>query len=352
MSRNFNKMHTSNLQCLLINKGGIFMQKIRDKVLSLLSHNFSSEQLKMIDLAVAEALKGKKIEEEETLPAVINGGIPEVMEYLARKKSKGLTMGTIEQYRQVLTAFMRATQKKLDDIKDWDIIRFLDQYESYRGVGKRRKDSMRVILNGFFRYMTDCGRLKANPMATIEAIKFKKKVRQPLSDIEFERLRRACITPKERALVEFLFATGCRVSEVVNVNRSDIDYFEQTLKVTGKGNKERFVYINAAAVVALDEYFVSRTDSEEALFVSDRKPNQRLKKNAIEKIIRQIGERASINRRVFPHLLRHTAATHLHQHGMPLEELQKILGHESADTTRIYAKDDPAMIHNSYRRAS
>lgn len=328
------------------------MQKIRDRILSLLSCNFNAEQLQMIDLAVAEALKGMKVEPEETLPAVINGGMAEVMEYLARKKSKGLSSGTLEQYRQVLTAFMQATQKKIDDIQDWDILKFLDQYENYRGIGKRRKDSMRVILNGFFRYMTDCGRIKLNPMSTIEAIKFKKKVRQPLTPLEFERVRRACETPKEKAIIEFLFATGCRVSEVVNLNRDDIDYFDQKIKVTGKGDKERYVFINAPAIVAIDEYFKSRNDKNEALFVSDRKPHQRLKKNAIEKIVKQIGERSGIGRKIFPHLIRHTTATYLYQHGMRLEDLQIFLGHESADTTRIYAKDDPNITKHAYMMAA
>lgn len=328
------------------------MHNIRDQILAELSPNFSAEQLQMIDIAVAKALKGKRITEEETIPATTNSGMPEVKEYLARKKSKGLTLGTLEQYRQVLTAFMAATQKNISDIQDWDVLRFLDQYESYRGVGRRRKDSMRVILNGFFRYMADSGRVKINPMATIEAIKFRKKVRQPLSPVEFERLRRACVSLKERALVEFLFATGCRVSEVVTLNREDINYYDRTIKVTGKGNKERYVYINAAAVVALDEYFKGREDSNEALFVSDRKPHQRIQKNAIEKIIHQIGERAGIGRRVFPHLIRHTTATHLYQHGMRLEDLQILLGHEKADTTRIYAKDDPSITRHAYMMAA
>lgn len=328
------------------------MQEIRDKIMAALGPNFTAEQLTMVDRAVAEALKGYKVEKEETLPAPRNGTMPEVFEFLARKKSKGLKQGTLQQYEQVLKAFCITTQKAIGDIKDWDILSFLDQYESYRGIGKRRKDGMRVILNGFFRYMADSGRVRVNPMATVEAIKFRKKVRQPLSAVEFERLRRACKTHKERALVEFFFATGCRVSEVVSLNRGDIDYYNKKIKVIGKGDKERYVFINAAATVALDYYFRSRTDNKEALFVSDRKPNQRLKKNAIEKIIRRIGERAGIGRRVYPHLIRHTTATHLYQHGMRLEDLQVLLGHESADTTRIYAKDDPTITQHAYMMAA
>lgn len=139
------------------------MQNIRDAILSELAPNFSAEQLQMIDMAVAKALKGKRIIEEETTPAVTNSGMPEVREYLARKKSKGLTPGTLEQYKQVLTAFMVTTQKNISDIQDWDVLRFLDQYESYRRVGRRRKDSMRVILNGFFRYMADSGHVSIIP---------------------------------------------------------------------------------------------------------------------------------------------------------------------------------------------
>lgn len=328
------------------------VQEIRDKILSLLGPNFNGEQLAMIDKAVAESLKGYRVVPEETLPEIRHTALPEVGEFLARKKSKGLSAGSLEQYQQVLKAFCVMTPKAINDIKDWDVLKFLDWYESCRGIGRRRKDTMRVILNGFFRYMADSGKVTNNPMATIEPIKFKKKVRQPLSSIEFEKLRRACKSNKERAIVEFLFATGCRVSEVVNLTRDDIDYFSQTIKVTGKGDKERYVYINAPAIVALDEYFKERTDNSPEIFVSDRRPHMGLKKNAIEKIIRIIGERAGLSRRVFPHLIRHTMASHLYNHGMRLEDLQVLLGHESADTTRIYAKDDPALTKHAYMMAA
>lgn len=156
------------------------MQEIRDKILALLSPNFSGEQLAMIDKAVAESLKGYKVEPEETRPAVRETALPEVAEFLARKKSKGLTKGTLSQYQQVLKAFCVMTPKAIQDIKDWDVIKFLDWYESCRGIGRRRKDSMRIILNGFFSTLSDTGRIPTNPSAMIEPIKYRKKVRQPL----------------------------------------------------------------------------------------------------------------------------------------------------------------------------
>ncbi len=324
------------------------VNEIRDKVLAILSVNFSADQLAMVDSAVVESLQDYKIEREETLPAVSIGPEREVVEFLARKKSKGLKEGTLVQYTHVLRAFCLCVRKPIHEITEWDVIKFLDDYERYRGVGKRRKDSMRVILNGFFRYMADSGRVSVNPMLTIEPIKYRKNVRNPLSGIELERLRRVCQTPKERALVDFFFATGCRVSEVVGIRKDDIDYLNRRVKVTGKGDKERYVFLNDAAILSLDEYFKSRDDRREAVFVSDRRPHQPLKKNAIERIFRILGERAGITRNVFPHLIRHTTATYLYRHGMRLEVLSVVLGHDSPDTTKIYAKDDPALVQNAY----
>lgn len=327
-------------------------RKLRDKILAILGPAFDADQLAMIDLAVCEALQDYKIEVKETLPAVATGPEKEAAEFLARKRSKGLKRSTLIQYEHVLRAFCSFVRKPIGDITDWDVLRFLDVYESSRRIGKRRKDGMRVVLNGFFRYMTDSGRVRINPMATIEPIKYRKKVRQPLTAVEFEKLRRACNTLKERALVEFFFATGCRVSEVVELSKSDIDYYNRRIKVLGKGDKERYVFFNAACTVALDEYFRSRTDCQDAIFVSDRRPYQPIKKNAIERVFRILGERAGIGRHVFPHLIRHTTATHLYQHGMRLEDLQVFLGHECADTTRIYAKDDPILTQHAYMMAA
>lgn len=275
----------------------------------------------------------------------------EISHYLLRKRAKGLKPGSIEQYSIVLNSFNSYIKTPLFSITDWDVLSFLDHYEQTRHISKRRKEDMRIILNGFFRYETDMGNVQKNPMTTIDAIKYKKTTRTPLTDIELELLRNACLTPRDKALLEFLFATGCRVSEVVQLNKRDINYTTRSVKVLGKGDKERFVFLNAASIVALENYLSSRTDTEEALFVTSRKPIHRLSKAAIEKSIHNLGERANLDRRVYPHLIRHTTATYLLNHGMNLEEVQLILGHESVDTTRIYAKSDTTLLMNSYKRS-
>ena len=325
------------------------MQNFRDKVLGILAQNLTAEQLQMVDKAILEAEKEFSISKRETLPAVTTDGmVVDIQDYLIRKKVKGLKHGTLQQYKQGLMAFNTVTQKPLSDIQDIDIIVFLEQYEKYRGIGANRKDSLRRILLTFFTYMANCGRILKNPMLAIDAIKVPKRTRQPLTGMELRRIRKACKTPREEALVEFLLATGCRVSEVARLNKADIDFDNRRIKVFGKGDKERWVFLNITAIGALYDYFSSREDMNEALFVSDRRPHQRLGKNAIEKIIKQLGERAGLRRNIFPHLFRHTMATNLYNHGMRIEDLQIILGHECADTTRIYAKYDPLLIQQSY----
>ncbi len=328
------------------------MQELRDKILTLLAPNFTQEQLTMIDMAVLEAASDYDIKPKETLPELRHNFWEEIRRYLKRKESAGLKEGTLTQYRQVLRDFCLATPKIIQDVNEWDIRKFLDNYQRLRGIGNRRKDSMRIKLNGFFRYMSDAGIISSNPMATVEPIRYKKNIRRPLTPDEYERFKKNCRTQRERALVAFIYATGCRVSEVEAANKDDIDYESRSVLVVGKGDKERFVYIDPAAAIELDDYFKQRTDFNPALFVSDRYPHERLSVSAIQKIIKEIGKRAGINRRVFPHLIRHTMATHRLNKKMPLEVLQTLLGHESADTTRIYAKDNPRRIQLEYMMTS
>lgn len=324
---------------------------VRDSIMRHLKmQEFTAEQLRLIDKAMMQVLAGYDITPAETHLTTIENCVSEIMQYLVRKRAKGLKDKTLEQYALTLKYFAIYTPKKIGDITEWDILRFLDNYEKDRKISKSQKDHMRVILNGFFRYEADCGNIKINPMATIRPIKYTKIEREPLTEMELEKMRYACSKPKERALLEFFFSTACRVSEVVNVDIEDINFTDRTLKVLGKGDKERIVCLSASAVLALEKYLETRKDDTPALFVSDKKPYQRLKKESLEKIIRIIGERADLGRRTFPHLIRHTTATYLLRHGMPLEQVQDYLGYENINTTRIYAKTDREGMISSFKK--
>ena len=184
----------------------------------------------------------------------------------------------------------------------------------------------------------------------IEGLSYESKPRGPLTGIELELVRDACRTYREKAIIEVFYSTGCRVSEMVNLSKSDVDFVKGEVKLFGKGAKHRISYINARAEVSLKKYLFSRRDENPALFVSDRNPNDRLKKTAIEKVVREIGERSGIGRRVFPHLIRHTTATDALERGMNIAEVQKILGHEKMDTTMIYTKVCQESVKHDHRR--
>ena len=325
--------------------------EIRNTVLITLRSNFTTEQLQMIDMAVAKALVGYKIEKEETLPAVVGSEIPvQIKEFLIRKELKGCSKGTYAQYEYILTDFAMRLQKNMCEVKDTDILAYLDYRINVCGVSPRTASGNRLILSSFFTYMHDTGKMQYNPMKTVDPIKYQAKVREPLNDIELERARNSCETLREKALFEVLYSTGARVSEVAELNYTDIDTISRTAIITGKGNQQRHIFFNAKALIAIENYLKTRTDDNPALFVGELSPRKRLSKGSIEAIIRKIGLRSGINRPLFPHLLRHTFATDMLTHGAKIDEVSEMLGHKKLETTKIYAKTSKMSLKEAHRK--
>ena len=205
-------------------------------------------------------------------------------------------------------------------------------------------------LRAFFGWLHIEEKIKKNPMAKIKSLKLDKKgARQALTVEELERLRDACQGYREKALVEFLVSSGCRLSEVAQLNVSDLDLIGRTVRVTGKGDKDRQVYFSVRARLMVQEYMVSRKGGT-GLFVSSKSPYEPLKPRAIQRIIRAISERAGLEKHVHPHLLRHTFATHALNGGMDVTVIQKLLGHEDVSTTQIYAEMSDETIKHQYNK--
>lgn len=327
------------------------MNDIRNKVLLQLENNFTVEQLQMIDLAVAKSMCGYKIEPEETLPAVINEQIPaDIKEFIVRKELRGCSDETTKLYLHVLMKFFYVVRKDLRGVKDVDILSFLDRRIHVDGVSLATAEANRLVLSSFFTFMHETGKISCNPSRTVDPIKREATVRTPLDDMELERVRNACRTPREKAMLEVLYSTGARVSEVAKLNIADIDVKNRYAIVLGKGKKERYIYFNAKALIAIDEYLKTRTDNTPALFVRSRAPFDRLGKGTIEADIKRIGERAGIGRNIFPHLLRHTFATDMLYRGAELDEVSELLGHAKLETTKIYAKTSNEKMKLTHRR--
>lgn len=323
--------------------------EIRNKALVLLENKFTTEQLQEIDLAIAKALCGYKVEKEETLPATTSYDIPiEVREFIARKRLKGCSGATIVSYEDLLKNFVGWCKKPLNTVKDIDILMYLDWVKSTRKITDRTLDTKRLILSSFYTFMHSTGKISYHPLSTIDRIKFKEKVREPLTDIELEMVRNSCVTLREKALFEVMYSTGARVSEIMNINYADIDKDHRSIIILGKGNCERHVYLNAKSMIAIDNYLKTRTDDCPALFVRDVKPYTRLTKAAIELSVRKLGERSGIGRRVFPHLMRHTMATDALGHGAKIDEVSALLGHKKIETTKIYAKTSNAALQRTH----
>lgn len=328
-------------------------EQFRNEFLNRIAVNFSTNQLSEIEQALNLTAHGYTITKQTTDIVIYNGELPKmVKEFLVCKKIEGFSDGTLYNYQHILHSFFLTLQKPPEMVTTNDIRVFLYHYQGQRGVSNRTLEKYREYISGFYNWACDERYLKYNPVRPIKTIKFEIKPRRGLSQIELEYLRAACTTLKERAIIEMLYSTGCRVSELAILQKHDIDWNKKEVHLFGKGQKHRTSFLNAKAEVALRAYLDSRTDNGESLFVSDRRPYAPIHKPGIEKIVRNIAARASSNLgvHVTPHVLRHTTATTAIENGMPLEDISKLLGHANVNTTLIYAKTTVEHVKTEHKR--
>lgn len=207
-----------------------------------------------------------------------------------------------------------------------------------------------ATLRSFFKFLIEEEYLLRNPMAKIKTPKSSSRIRVALNDEELEILRNACETTREKAIIEFIYSTACRVSEVSNINIEDVDFTNKTLRVIGKGDKERRVYFSSKCKLYIQDYLSSRGFMSDYLFAASKRPHNKLSPESIEKEVRGIANRTKINKPIYPHILRHTFATQALKSGMPLDTIQAILGHSKITTTQIYAAEDTNKIEFECRR--
>jgi integrase/recombinase XerD len=205
------------------------------------------------------------------------------------------------------------------------------------------------FLRSLFRWLHEEGIIELNPANKIKEPRVGKRIPKFLTEREIEYLRDACFSPMEKALFEFMFSTGCRIGEIVSLDRNSINWGNQSAIVRGKGDKEREVYFNIRCDIWLKKYLDSRYDNDPAIFVTERSPH-RMSIAQMRYIIKRISKRAGINKTIHPHQLRHSYATHLLNNGAPLEVIQSLLGHEKSETTRIYAELSGRLRQEFYRK--
>lgn len=265
------------------------------------------------------------------------------------KSLEGCSSRTLAYYRTTIQTMIDSLQKDVRGITTEDLRGFLTEYQQRRGASKVTIDNIRRILSSFFRWLEDENYILKSPVRRIHRLKMTKQVKETYTDEDLERMRDSCDNLRDLAIVDVLASTGMRVGELVLLNRNDIDFHERECVVFGKGDKERIVYLDAKAKIHLQNYLASRDDDDPALFVSRHRPNNRLEIGGVEAMLRKMGENLGIHK-VHPHKFRRTMATMAIDKGMPIEQLQRLLGHQKIDTTMHYAMVKQSNVKIAHRK--
>lgn len=270
--------------------------------------------------------------------------------FIAAKRIEGCSEKTLKYYQTTIDAMVLSLGKNIRHILTGDLRSYLIEYQKKNQSSRVTIDNIRRILSSFFSWLEDEDYIIKSPVRRIHKVKTASSIKETYSDEDLEKMRDNCEELRDLAMIDMLASTGMRVGEMLLLNRDDINFSERECVVFGKGDKERIVYFDARAKLHLQEYLNSRTDNNPALFVTLRAPHERIQIGGIEHRLREIGKRLNIPK-VHPHKFRRTLATMAIDKGMPIEQLQRLLGHQRIDTTLQYAmikQSNVKMAHKKY----
>lgn len=269
--------------------------------------------------------------------------------FLEAKKIEGCSERTIQYYRTTVNKLLSKVTQPIRKVTTEDMREYLVDYQKVNNCGKTTIDNVRRNISSFFSWLEEEDYILKSPMRRIHKIRSKKTVKKVITDEEIERLRDGCTCLRDVAMIDLLYSTGIRVGELVRLNVSDINFNERECVVFGKGDKERRVYFDAKAKIHLQDYLNSRNDDNPALFVTLDRPFDRLKISGVEIRLRELGRSLNLEK-IHPHKFRRTMATRAIDKGMPIEQVQKILGHSQIDTTMQYAIVNQNNVKAAHRK--
>lgn len=319
------------------------------KILSELGEIYDIDSRKVRNI-LDMALDGYTVE-QECYELVVSDFNDKMFYYLAAKKIDGVKQSTLENYMIRLRDFGTRVAKPVNMITTNDIRMYIACIQQERNLKESTVITAISVIKSFFAWMANEEVIEKDPAKKIKNQSIdKKSARVALTQEELERVRNVCETVREKLIVEFLYSTGCRVSEMANLKISDVDIYERSAKVVGKGDKTRTVFFSPKAKLLIQEYLETRDDNSAFLLVGERKPHNKLGVRQIQIDIKKLGKRAGLHKIVHPHILRHTFATNALNSGMDITVIQVILGHESVATTQIYAVINKDVIQAQYRK--
>ncbi len=318
-----------------------------NEVLKQLEGKVDEKQLKTIERTLYRCLKNKEIREKKVVLPKDNN---EALDFfIAAKKIEGCSIKSLNYYYTTLVKMLDKVNVIYFSITTEDIRTYLSDYQENSGVSKATIDNMRRIISSFFSWLENEDYIMKSPARRIRKVRVGKIVKEIYTEENIELMRQNCKNARDLAIIDMLYSTGMRVGELVRLNISDIDFENKECVVLGKGNKQRKVYFDAKTKIHLQQYLNSRKDTDPALFVSQLYPYNRLKISGVEIALRKIGEKLHISK-VHPHKFRRTLATKAIDKGMPIEQVQHLLGHTKIDTTLGYAMVDDENVKISHKK--
>ena len=309
---------------------------------NMLPH-LNNEQLEVLHATLTQALRDKLPQDS------VNADVNLLQMFLSAKRVEGCSDKTVHYYDSTIRNVLETVGKEAKQVTTEDIRLYLDRYQLESSVSKVTIDNIRRILSSFFSWLEAEDYIIKNPMKRIHKVKTCKTVKETYSDEALELMRDHAECIRDLAIIDTLASTGMRVGELVKLNREDINFVDRECIVLGKGNKQRKVYFDARTKIHLQRYLASRTDDNPALFVTLQKPYNRLQISGVEIRLRNLGKELNLNK-VHPHKFRRTLATMAIDKGMPIEQVQQLLGHQSVDTTLQYAMVNQANVKSSHRK--
>ena len=325
----------------------LFVSKVIDLTKEFLDNN----QRKMLKEILTEICLNYQIEilEQSQREAIQHNNEELLNKFISSKEIEGCSTRTLNYYKDNIIKMLEKINLPIEEITTEILRDYLADYKNSSKAGMVTIDNIRRTLSSFFAWLENEDYIVKSPVRRIHKVKTTKRVKETLTDENLEKLRDTCSNVRDLAILELLISTGMRVGELTRLNISDMDFQERSCIVLGKGNTEREVYFSAKSKMYIEKYLETRTDDNEALFVSLIKPYNRLGISEIEIIIRNLGKEANINK-VHPHKFRRTMATMAIDKGMPVEQVQKLLGHIKIDTTMEYAMVSLNNVKNSHRK--
>lgn len=322
--------------------------KLITQITTVMAKHLSAQQLENLQKVLTAAFVNVEVAEIKSAnEQKSNSKLLEL--FISAKRIEGCSEKSLKYYKIVIENMLTSLKTSIRDLTTGDLRTYLAHYQQERKSSKVTIDNMRRIFSSFFGWLEDEDYILKSPVRRIHKIKTDKTIKETFSDEGLELLRDACDEIRDLAMIDLLASTGMRVGELVRLNREDINFYERECLVFGKGNSERIVYFDARTKIHLINYLDNRQDDNPALFVSLSFPYNRLLIGGVETRLRQIGEKADLNK-VHPHKFRRTLATRAIDKGMPIEQVQHLLGHVKIDTTMHYAMVNQANVKNSHRK--